>query len=636
MFASPAKITPALGQVELRSVLSSVKKNASEEPVFTPDHVERWPDDLDAKTLLQAEATSSWPEIYEVLGESGINLRAAQKLALKAMVNSSAVKLVRQEERSKEDAAADSNRGHGEGQSERTLCKKRDRPRGRDGRPRGPNPRPGTEVLTIPVVPARRAAMMESSCDIGAVINERTAPASRWLATKALRNDVFASVGLKKKETDTEKGFVELHVSSAQQACFLPVVQDTTVLALDPSTGSRLDGGAPLALARELSSLMSTICDTAQHNALKDALAVDDELATLPPLLFGIELQATNGSLEIERFNFDITPPAAWGTELSFALMNQAIIADEVVGRYYATDAARGVRQCEAEAREENRSKANFPVCSFPGLHERQSEHENECAVLIVHNAASAADEQRIVLIHNAFVAMDVHVGVIGLRRCVEASDDSEEASGEIETASDESEEASGESEKGSDESQKASDVEMPSALVEYDESDKEDDGSDGEESTERARGEGGAESANNSFDMSWVEYLGGSLDQIVIDVTLCEPETLREIAIHLAPLERRGVCISPRSAMVEAMVNYKKDSVLSLPSIFAPERTRDGARVHAFFVGQSLVALEVRTSMPPPRLAPLAKAPCSSDDVCCAHRQSSALQMSCLRLAAC
>ena len=350
-----------------------------------------------------------------VLGESGINLRAAQKLALKAMVNSSAVKLVRQEERSKEDAAADSNRGHGEGQSERTLCKKRDRPRGRDGRPRGPNPRPGTEVLTIPVVPARRAAMMESSCDIGAVINERTAPASRWLATKALRNDVFASVGLKKKETDTEKGFVELHVSSAQQACFLPVVQDTTVLALDPSTGSRLDGGAPLALARELSSLMSTICDTAQHNALKDALAVDDELATLPPLLFGIELQATNGSLEIERFNFDITPPAAWGTELSFALMNQAIIADEVVGRYYATDAARGVRQCEAEAREENRSKANFPVCSFPGLHERQSEHENECAVLIVHNAASAADEQRIVLIHNAFVAMDVHVGVIGL-----------------------------------------------------------------------------------------------------------------------------------------------------------------------------------------------------------------------------
>ena len=114
MFASPAKITPALGQVELRSVLSSVKKNASEELVFTPDHVERWPDDLDAKTLLQAEATSSWPEIYEVLGESGINLRAAQKLALKAMVNSSAVKLVRQEERSKEDAAADSNRGHGE------------------------------------------------------------------------------------------------------------------------------------------------------------------------------------------------------------------------------------------------------------------------------------------------------------------------------------------------------------------------------------------------------------------------------------------------------------------------------------------------------------------------------------------
>ena len=617
MFASPAKITPALGQVELRSVLSSVKKNASEELVFTPDHVERWPDDLDAKTLLQAEATSSWPEIYEVLGESGINLRAAQKLALKAMVNSSAVKLVRQEERTKEDAAADSNRG-----APLTLCKKRDRPRGRDGRPRGPNPRPGTEVLTIPVVPARRAAMMESSCDIGAVINERTAPTSRWLATKALRNDVFASVGLKKKESDTEKGFVELHVSPAQQACFLPVVQDTTVLALDPSTGSRLDGGAPLALARELSSLMSTICDTAQHNALKDALAVDDELATLPPLLFGIELEATNGSLEIERFNFDITPPAAWGTELSFALMNQAIIADEVVGRYYATDAARGVRQCEAEAREENRSKANFPVCSFPGLHERQSEHENECAVLIVHNAASAADEQRIVLIHNAFVAMDVHVGVIGLRRCVEASDESEEASGE--------------SEKGSDESEKASDVEMPSALVEYDESDNEDDGSDGEESAERARGEGGAESANNSFDMSWVEYLGGSLDQIVIDVTLCGPETLREIAIHLAPLERRGVCISPRSAMVEAMVNYKKDSVLSLPSIFAPERTRDGARVHAFFVGQSLVALEVRTSMPPPRLAPLAKAPRGSDDVCCARRQSSALQKSCLRLAAC
>ena len=97
---------------------------------------------------------------------------------------------------------------------------------------------------------------------------------------------------LEKEETDTEKGFVELHVSSAQQACFLPVVQDTTVLALDPSTGSWLDGGAPLALARELSSLMSTICDTAQHNALKDALAVDDELATLPPLLFGIELEA--------------------------------------------------------------------------------------------------------------------------------------------------------------------------------------------------------------------------------------------------------------------------------------------------------------------------------------------------------